>query len=87
MEEQQDYIELTIQPASHEHFMDSIRNFGLQLEVEIKSGMYRIYYDEPENLYRLGLLMARASLHDYRFLTNNALPANPKFDPPMPPKD
>lgn len=80
-------MELVIEPRNHEFFWDCINNCNLGLEVEIKSGMYRIYYDEPESLYRLGLLMARASLHDYRFLTNNALPANPKFDPPMPPKD
>lgn len=78
-----DYIELIIQPASHEGFMDCINTIGL--DVEIRNGMYLVFYDEPEELYRLGLLVARVNSNDF-LSVKCSLPVNLNTKAPTPRK-
>jgi hypothetical protein len=81
--QQVDFIEVDVQPADFEWFSYCVRT--CRLDLKIVGGAFRVHYEDAEDLYRLGLLVARGGNKD--FLSNRcSLPVSLDADPPKPKK-
>lgn len=75
-----DFIEIDVQPADYEWFSYCVKS--CDLELKIIGGSFRVYFEDPEDLYRLGLLVARSGSKD--FLSTNSLPVSYDSEAPKP---
>lgn len=74
MQAEEQFAEIPVSAEIHERFMRTIKHFDLT--VEIKKGFYRVYFDDPAELYYFGAQMTIPTMGEEFRGTGPGLPVH-----------